>query len=188
MSQAEAQNTYRASPQGISPRNSCIRTRSRYTQWSHSVQEGHTGWRACPKAALSGHGGLAAQTKRNRARVGELATTRSAYAERRANLALRECARQAHAFRGDGQHSLANVMDGEQGTARTLGDQPGFPGGRLRYSVMDARFRVGSTRPSSSSTLREREKICVSYKLHRRKNAICHNPLLSKERRKLRLA
>ena len=44
------------------------------------------------------------------------------------DLALSECARQAHAFRRDGQHTLANVADGEQAVARTPTAQPGFPG------------------------------------------------------------
>ena len=50
------------------------------------------------------------------------------YAEAATYLAVSECARQTHAFRRDGQHTLVNVADGEQGVARTPTAQPGFPG------------------------------------------------------------
>ena len=48
-----------------------------------------------------------------------------------ADLGLSECARKAHAFGGDGQHSLANVGDGEQDVGTDAGRPPGFPDRRL---------------------------------------------------------
>ena len=48
-----------------------------------------------------------------------------------ADLRLSECARQAHASRGDGQHRLANVEDGEQDVAPTLAAHRGFPSERF---------------------------------------------------------
>ena len=48
-----------------------------------------------------------------------------------ADLGLSECARKAHAFGGDGQHSLADVGDGEQDVGTDAGRPPGFPDRRL---------------------------------------------------------
>ena len=62
-----------------------------------------------------------------------------------AHLCLCECARETHGFGGDGQHSLANVADGEQDVAPDAGRPPGFPERALICPPTGAR-RIGNWR------------------------------------------
>lgn len=72
------------------------------------------------------------------------------------NLAFRDCARYAHAFGGNSQHSLANVVDGEQGVALTRDVDRGFPNRRLgtvRYQSIDLFFELSYCQPTDSDML-----------------------------------
>ncbi len=73
------------------------------------------------------------------------------------NLAFKDCARYAHAFRGNSQHSLANVVDGEQGeVALTRDVDRGFPNRRLstvRYQSIDLFFEPSYCQPTDSDML-----------------------------------